>query len=421
VPRPSILSFPIPVPCRTELRRCTASLARIEKHRSSGSMPSIIVNIELLPVPNSSTSNTQCLARKANWVRWSRSPPQAHRKKGSPQAVGLRRRRLRITVPGTNSSKPDMPEPRSVRIDRPAGSMTGLNALSASTETAIIRRFDHDSSLLVREAVAAEEPLEIRLEFGPREHRVNQAISITMRTPGHDRELAAGFLYTEGVIGDLSDLDEGAQSTFNSRARNCFLIAIAPNVEVNTGSLSRNFYTTSSCGICGKASLLALQTVCPPRMQNSFEIGAEVLFRLPELLRARQALFKQTGGLHAAALFTAEGVLEDLREDVGRHNALDKLIGSALLDDKLPLRDRILMLSGRASFELLQKALMAGIPMVAAVGAPSTLAIEVAREFDITLIGFLRPDHFNVYNGAERVRPATTSSQQPESTLRSTC
>ena len=209
-----------------------------------------------------------------------------------------------------------------------------------------------------------------------------------MRTPGQDRELAAGFLYTEGVIRDSDDIDEVVEPAGHDAGRNSVCVKLAPYVEVNTAALSRKFYTTLSCGVCGKASLLALQTVCPPRTENTLELDADTLFRLPELLRLRQALFEQTGGLHAAALFTPEGELEQLREDVGRHNAVDKLIGAAVLEDRLPLRERVLLLSGRASFELLQKALMAGIKMVAAVGAPSSLAVQVAREFDITLIGY---------------------------------
>ena len=178
---------------------------------------------------------------------------------------------------------------------------------------------------------------------------------------------------------------------------------LAIDVAVNLGSLQRNFYTTSSCGICGKASLLALRTVCPPRTPNRFRIDAQILYHLPERLRAFQGVFDRTGGLHGAGLFDAAGNLLALREDVGRHNAVDKLIGSEFLADRTPLRDRLLLLSGRASFELLQKALMGGFPLVAAVGAPSSLAVQVAREFDITLVGFLREGHFNIYHGRERV------------------
>ena len=273
-----------------------------------------------------------------------------------------------------------------------------------SSATVAVERLGPDSRSPMRDVLAAEDPLEIRIEYGPRKRRTNRAISVTMRTPGYDEELAAGFLYSEGIVRDASDIEGVAGSSPDDQARNSVCLRLAPEAEVNTAALNRNFYTTSSCGICGKASLLALQSVCPPRIKNTFEIDSNILFRLPQTLRSRQQLFEQTGGLHAAALCTADGSLEAIREDVGRHNAVDKLIGRTVLDDGLPLRDRVLLLSGRASFELLQKALMAGIPLVAAVGAPSSLAVQVAKEFDITLVGFLRSDHFNIYNGAERVR-----------------
>jgi FdhD protein len=176
---------------------------------------------------------------------------------------------------------------------------------------------------------------------------------------------------------------------------------------VSLANLERNFYTTSSCGICGKASLLALRTVCPPRTANTLKVEANLLYSLPDRLREGQDVFERTGGLHASGLFDSDGHLHSIREDVRRHNAVDKLVGAEFLDDRTPLRDRILLLSGRASFELLQKALMSGIQMVVSVGAPSSLAVQVAKEFDITLIGFLRGDHFNVYNGAERITGST--------------
>jgi FdhD protein len=185
--------------------------------------------------------------------------------------------------------------------------------------------------------------------------------------------------------------------------QNIVRVDLAADVAVNLGNLQRNFYTTSSCGICGKASLLALRTVCPPRKPNNLRFDAQILYRLPERLRASQGVFDRTGGLHGAGLFDAAGNLLALREDVGRHNAVDKLIGSEFLADRTPLRDRLLLLSGRASFELLQKALMGGVSMVAAVGAPSSLAVHVAKEFDITLVGFLREGHFNIYHGSERI------------------
>ena len=248
-----------------------------------------------------------------------------------------------------------------------------------------------------------------------------------MRTPGHDRELALGFLHTEGVLGEEVDLEDlriaqpelvqtdcGPQSEAGSsteRSSNptrttagIVRIAVAPGIRVRTASLERNFYTTSSCGVCGKASLAALRSVAPPRRRNDFTFNSAILFELPERMVQHQRTFHSTGGLHAAALFGAAGQLQLLREDVGRHNAVDKLVGAGFLADNLPLRHRLLLLSGRASFELLQKAVMAGIPAVAAIGAPSSLAIQVAKDFDITLIGFLREDHFNIYSGADRIR-----------------
>jgi FdhD protein len=273
--------------------------------------------------------------------------------------------------------------------------------------------------------LAMEEPLEIQLTYGPSSSRQTRSISVTMRTPGDDFDLAAGFLMTEGVVQDANDIEQIAYAghPFNPEhqevpeqssphamdalklglRQNIVRVDLATDVAVSLATLQRNFYTTSSCGICGKASLLALRTVCPPRVANHFRVDAHLLCKLPGRLRASQGVFERTGGLHAAGLFDANGNLLSLREDVGRHNAVDKLIGSAFLADRTPLRDRLLLLSGRASFELLQKALMGGVPMVAAVGAPSSLAVQVAKEFDITLVGFLRDDHFNIYHGSDRI------------------
>jgi FdhD protein len=276
------------------------------------------------------------------------------------------------------------------------------------------------TSQTVEETLATEEPLEIQLGYGPAESRAVKSISVTMRTPGYDFELAAGFLMTEGVVLDaneiesiaytgLGHMDESTESGADRAAlpyqpwKNIVRVDLAPGVTVSLAHLQRNFYTTSSCGICGKASLLALQSVCPPRRSNTFWISAETLYTLPACLRAAQSVFNRTGGLHGAGLFNAEGELLALREDVGRHNAVDKLLGAEFLADRTPLRESLLLLSGRASFELLQKALMGGIAMVASVGAPSSLAVRVAKEFDITLVGFLRDNHFNVYHGAEHV------------------
>jgi FdhD protein len=281
------------------------------------------------------------------------------------------------------------------------------------------------ASQQILDTLAIEEPLEIQLTYGPSESRATRSISVTMRTPGNDFDLAAGFLMTEGVIHDANDIEqityaghsfaEDKQSPqtmdslkFGSR-QNIVRVDLAADIAVNLGSLQRNFYTTSSCGICGKASLLALHTVCPPRARNNFKVDAQLLYRLPERLRASQGVFDRTGGLHGAGLFDSTGNLLALREDVGRHNAVDKLIGAEFLADRTPLRDCLLLLSGRASFELLQKALMGGIPMVAAVGAPSSLAVQVATEFDITLVGFLREDRFNIYNDSENIGGYTST------------
>jgi FdhD protein len=271
----------------------------------------------------------------------------------------------------------------------------------------------------VLDNLAIEEPLEIQLSYGPPNSRQTRSISVTMRTPGDDFELAAGFLMTEGVIRDVNHIkqithagkpfseDEPSPQTMDAlklgSKQNTVRVELTADVEVGLATLQRNFYTTSSCGICGKASLLALRTVCPPRTTNHFRMHSQVLYRLPSRLRASQGTFDRTGGLHGAGLFDSAGNLVALREDVGRHNAVDKLIGSEFLADRTPLRDRLLLLSGRASFELLQKALMGGIPMVAAVGAPSSLAVQVAKEFDIALVGFLREDHFNIYHGSDRI------------------
>lgn len=284
-----------------------------------------------------------------------------------------------------------------------------------TTVTKIVGREEHQ----VLDSLAVEEPLEIQLGYGPAHARQTKSISVTMRTPGNDFELAAGFLITEGVIRDANDIDRiahadqisaGSSSSPQSiRALqpgsqlNTVRVELAPNAEVSLGALQRNFYTTSSCGICGKASLLALRAVCPPRLRNTFTIDAQLLYTLPMRLRESQGVFDRTGGLHAAALFDSAGNLIALREDVGRHNALDKLIGAESLADRTPLRGRMVLLSGRASFELLQKSLMAGIGMVASVGAPSSLAVQVAKEFDIPLIGFLRDGHCNIYHGRDKI------------------
>lgn len=306
-------------------------------------------------------------------------------------------------------------------MDAKTPSPVYLEYAPASTSPVTISRVDREIPQIAADLLAVEEPLEIQLIFGPSGDRRTKSITVTMRTPGNDEELAAGFLLTEGVLDDSTqilriDSVAGAAPPSDSICAlpdtslgNIVRVEIAPDVEVRTATLERNFYTTSSCGICGKASLLALRSVCPPRRSNDLSVSAEAIYALPNLLRESQQVFAVTGGLHGAALFTPEGRLVLSREDVGRHNAVDKLLGNQFLADAVPLRDRILMLSGRVSFELLQKAVMAGIPMVVAVGAPSSLAVKVAQDFDITLVGFLRDRRFNIYHGLGHITGLQTS------------
>jgi FdhD protein len=261
-----------------------------------------------------------------------------------------------------------------------------------------------------RDQLAVEEPLEIRLAFGPPGNRQEQSLSVTMRTPGHDAELAAGFLLSEGIIAAGRDIEVIRQfdaSNGAGQAANIVRVELRPDLAVDLARLVRHFYATSSCGVCGKASIDALQFAAAPISPgNRFQIAAEAVHRLPERLRESQAVFARTGGLHAAALFDAAGTIVEVREDVGRHNAVDKLIGSQLLADRLPLAHHGLLVSGRASFELVQKALVAGMPLLAAVGAPSSLAVDLARKYGMTLLGFVRDGRFNSYCGVERIGPA---------------
>ncbi|QJY48533.1 formate dehydrogenase accessory sulfurtransferase FdhD [Pseudonocardia broussonetiae] len=261
-------------------------------------------------------------------------------------------------------------------------------------------RIGPDGRRRTLDTLAAEEPLELRVDGKP--------LSVTMRTPGHDVELAHGFLLTEGVLGSASDvLTARYCDSFDDDGRNTYNvldIALAAGVEPPDASLERNFYTTSSCGVCGKASLDAV------RLKTRFSPAADplvvtpaVLSALPDALRGAQKLFDSTGGLHGAGLFTADGELLVAREDVGRHNAVDKVLGWALLQDRVPAAGTVLMVSGRASFELVQKAVMAGVPLLSAVSAPSSLAVELAQDAGVTLVGFLRGETMNVYSHDARV------------------
>ncbi len=248
--------------------------------------------------------------------------------------------------------------------------------------------------------IVGEEPMEIRAA-GP-DGRAPVSVAVTMRTPGHDAELAVGFLVTEGLIapGDVMATSFGDVATV-SQPENEITVHLARSLDP-AAIATRNFVATASCGICGKASLDQVAVRCDPLEAGPVVVPA-TLVSLPAALRAAQALFEATGGIHAAGLFDREGHLLLLREDVGRHNALDKLVGAAALSGTLPLRERILLVSGRVSFEIVQKAAVAGIPIVAAISAPTDLAVDTARRLSMTLIGFLRGDGFNVYAGEERV------------------
>lgn len=271
-----------------------------------------------------------------------------------------------------------------------------------------INRFENGIWNTVSDRVAVEEPLEISLKYVVAGEVKTQRISITMRTPGNDVELATGFLFTEGIINGIEEVKSSKHLTnFLGIDENRIEIELSETSVFDLSKLQRNFYTTSSCGVCGKASIDAIKTTnkfITETTTNVNIISAETLLSFPNKLRKIQETFEITGGLHASGLFNSEGEIVALREDVGRHNALDKLIGFALQQNILPLSNHVLLLSGRASFELLQKSAMAGIQIICAVGAPSSLAIETAEEFGITLVGFVKSERFNVYTHPERVK-----------------
>ncbi|MGB3632603.1 MAG: formate dehydrogenase accessory sulfurtransferase FdhD [Rubrobacteraceae bacterium] len=266
-----------------------------------------------------------------------------------------------------------------------------------------VKIFEGDSTRRRPDTLATEEPMEIRLVTGDN----TQTVAVTMRTPGADFELAAGFLYGEGIVASRDDIrrisycvdpEVDAEQQYN-----IVNVELRPGLKYDVRSLERHFYTTSACGVCGKASLEQLELRGCPVIPPGPEVTSQKIYSLPEKLREAQGLFDSTGGLHAAALFDTEGKLLALREDVGRHNATDKLVGWALLEGRLPLNENIVMVSGRSSFEILQKCLTAGVPIICAISAPSSLAVDVARDFGMTLVGFLRGERFNVYAGAERI------------------
>ncbi len=274
-------------------------------------------------------------------------------------------------------------------------------------ELAIIKIKDHDSFYSTDE-LAVEEPLEIRVSYLNGKDKVSKNLAVTMRTPGNDVALAIGFLFTEGIISNFRQIKNVGHLTTDcsNAATNTLLVEFSGDFIPQLMKSDRNFYTTSSCGVCGKGSIESIRTVSAfGRLKKEVQaVSLETLYQLPEKLRVSQANFSATGGIHASGLFSLNGTLVALHEDVGRHNALDKLIGHALMTELVPLSSKILVLSGRASFELIQKAAMAGIATVAAIGAPSSLAVDLAKEFDITLLGFLRDNRLNIYHSGSHFK-----------------
>lgn len=278
-----------------------------------------------------------------------------------------------------------------------------VNTENSALREVLITRVNVAHGYATGDLVSIEEPLEIRLSYLDENHTwQSKNISVTMRTPGSDKDLALGFLFTEGIITSLQQVDSIEQLVNNCALgkENLIQVKLKEGEKPILNQAERNFYTTSSCGVCGKGSIAAIKTISQfaDSIKPSLTLEPSLLYQLPDQLRKAQDNFELSGGIHAAGLFNVKGELLLLREDVGRHNALDKLIGAALKTNMLPLHKNILLLSGRASFELIQKASMAGIATVAAIGAPSSLAVEVAKECDITLIGFLKQNRFNIYN-----------------------
>ena len=261
--------------------------------------------------------------------------------------------------------------------------------------------------LTTQDALAIEEPMEIRLIFGPQENRTMRSLSITMRTPGNDEELAAGFLFTEGVLTDAAQIESvefrGVDDTGESTA-NIVRFNLRPDVQIDFKKLQRNFFTNSSCGVCGKDSLESLEVKgISPLPSSCLKVSPSAVCKMSDALRQSQPIFDQTGGIHAACFVDSQANVLATREDIGRHNAVDKLIGVYFQNNQLPIVDLIMVVSGRASFEIVQKAVVARVPMMVAAGAPSSLAVELAQKFNMTLIGFANDSRFNVYSAPNRI------------------
>jgi FdhD protein len=326
-------------------------------------------------------------------------PPRS-RKPGATDGLGA------FHAPGRHMS---VPGPRGARLAcRLTGDYPRPSMQSKHVEV-VVRKVTGSSTVECGDLLAAEEPLEILVETADGRRA---PLTVTMRTPGEDLELAAGFLMGEGIVrreGDIARIHPFGPTQGDGSYRNVVRVELAAGVSLDRLRLERHVYVSSSCGVCGKTSIEAVRAAAPPSLAGArplaaASVEAAAIHSMPSALRASQGVFERTGGLHAAGLFTLAGELVLLREDVGRHNALDKLLGAELLAGRIPARDRMVLLSGRASFELVQKAEMAGVPVLAAVGAPSSLAVELAREAGMTLIGFVRDGRFNVYTGGERLR-----------------
>jgi FdhD protein len=262
--------------------------------------------------------------------------------------------------------------------------------------------YNHDIFELKEDNVAVEEPLEIKLT-DTQDFPIN--LAVTMRTPGNDLELVAGFLFSEGIIKNVEDIEkfEYEKDVFGIENKNSVIIKIKANAEINLDKIKRNILTTSSCGICSSVYIDQIFKRIERLPKGDFKVNKDLILELPNFLNTYQSIFSKTGGVHASALFDKKGNLICIMEDVGRHNAMDKLVGKMLIERKIPLDDCIVLFSGRASFELVQKSILAGIPFIVAIGAPSSLAIELAKIFNVTLIGFLRNKKFNVYSGFHRL------------------
>lgn len=262
-----------------------------------------------------------------------------------------------------------------------------------------VKRFEGGAEASAQDLLVTEEPLEIRLGHGPLDARSEFRLSVTMRTPGNDEELTTGFLYTEGLVADHRQITRvlHCEDVKPEERGNVVRAELHPDVVLDPSRWQRNFYTTSSCGVCGKSSIEAVHVRCASPTRPWGQVDPAVITALPERMAEAQTVFKHTGGIHAAALFDRGGKLRLLREDIGRHNAVDKVIG-AMLGSDLDPAEHLLLVSGRAGFELVQKCVVAGIPLMAAVGAPSTIAVQLAKESGLTLIGFLRGSRFNLYS-----------------------